>query len=291
MAVFSLEYYIQLPRNHLLDIAKASTLREKALEVLAISRALCRNEVDLADREYTRVSQSGIPTDHHLLDKAMEAFEHAQSVIKAVSTERNKISKATPESFLDAVKTRAAKEPIQGICDALVVSRLDWGEGNEGAKDKYAEFVRHLDMAKSLEATLDNFNQSSSGHGYIFRLKTWLEQRRKPPPSPPRRVSQSLTDLPYVVGPPRITTTTASTLPDIQDLLIPSLVVEYKKSDDGTVASAVNQGHMYGCGAIDFRETAGVDPSRPVMTLVADGSRGAINMVCKSKASGVRCVL
>lgn len=277
----------------MLDITKASTLREKALKVSSISLALCNNEVGVADREYTRVSQSTIPTDHlpHFLEKATKACDHAQSVVKSVRRENNEILKATPESFLHAVETRAAKEPVQGICDALVVNRLDWGEGNEGAKDKYAKFVRHLDMANSLEATLDNFKQSSSGNGYIFRLKTWLEQRRKPPPSPLRRVSQSLTDFPYVVGPPRITTATASTLPDIQDLLIPSLIVEYKKADDGTVASAVNQGHIYGCGAIEFRESAGVDPSRPVMVLAADGSRGAINMVCKSKASGVRCVL
>ena len=93
------------------------------------------------------------------------------------------------------------------------------------------------------------------------------------------------------MGPPRITTTTASTLPDIQDLLIPSLIVEYKKADDGTVASAVNQGHIYGSGAIEFRESAGMDPSRPVMVLAADGTRGAINMVCKSKVSGVRFIL
>lgn len=308
-----LEYYVQLPRNHLLDCQR-STILKKAKSLGEISVALTRNEVNVTGDNYTDALGDLPATSYRndLVAKAKNALDHAQYAAGVALTDYEKVTNTKLESFVSALEARATEEPILGICDVLVVDGLDWGEHDAGAKEQFLEYVRHLGTASSLQDALEHYNRYHNGYGFVCKLKTWIERREialkpkpepkpkpKPepnpdmgaePPKPPPQGSRSLTDLPYVTSRPLPTAVTRD-LPDIQHPSIPSLVVEYKRADDDTVAGAVNQTYMFGSGSVDFRESVGVDPGRPVIILAVDGSRGAVSMAWKSKDSGITYIL
>lgn len=236
--------------------------------------------------------------------------------------------------LLKLLEKRVAKETALGICDAIAISSLSWGDVDDEVVAKYRSFMQ--------PAYNEHLRHPDEGQGLIIGFKTCTPDagqdqgadadakasgRDTPPKIPkigsnvleefPADLDQTLADAlhnkirkdlpveerqPFDLGSASTHGLTAPTpdvsqckhqppedmeTPHVDDLWVPVIFSEYKKRDDATPMKAVGQARSYICSGVDFMGSVGIY-DHPVLSLITNGSRGAVIMGWKSSHSGVR---
>lgn len=297
---FSPEYMIQLPRNPTFDERGSPDILKRVRKFAAIHESLCFAERSTAEDQRAKLlsvpSDASNPYADERVAKAGDARDHARFALQSVENEVDALSRMKAAKFVELVESRALLEPIQGKCDAVLIDRLDLGEGNKVA-EKFERYIEPTELGLDPADVIPESNDFVHGQGFFGDFKTWLKENpeQSSEEGSTHRLgdsfphSHSPTGLWSVIGQSR-GTPTVDTTPTICDPLLPVMVVEHKRAGDETVAKAVNQGYISMCSAVEHRESMGISPDRPVFSLITDGQFGSLNVACKSKASGVSVV-
>lgn len=117
------------------------------------------------------------------------------------------------------------------------------------------------------------------------------EERREPSDPFPLNTSTLSTATPETSQFGHQSSETMDT-PRLRDVWIPVIFGEYKRRSDDSPMKAVGQARSYICTGLNFMSSVGVR-DHPVMSLVTNGTRGAVIMGWKSSQTDVRfiCVI
>lgn len=201
------------------------------------------------------------------LNRAVSFHEDIQQALKK------------PIRMAKAIRKRAAVEPPTGICDAILFTAIPnaLATGDAATYFKKFGFVRDSEIQES---------------GPLEPPPALL---RAPPKKelPQHKLEQKVLDNTLDVS--RTESITSLSLdqaaelniqvPDADALLLPELIVEYKKRDE-TATKALNQSRMYLVSGVQFLAALGIK-DHPVFGLVTSGPKGGIIMAWHSSAEEV----
>ncbi|KAL6308095.1 hypothetical protein BKA93DRAFT_599190 [Sparassis latifolia] len=199
-----------------------------------------------------------------------------------------------PSKMLDILGNHAASEPLRGICDAIVVSRIvdAFVDKNSPASQKFLKkqaLVQHTltTQPKDKDRSSDDLasrpsSQPSRGTPVVRAKKTTSRSRV---------VAADNVDWQKHVGDPFVNSCSPLVLQDPTDsgdrprdvdpeaitkdqLLLPVLVVEYKRWNEDQ-AKSLNQGRFYCVASVTFLAVLGIE-GHPVFALVTNGVVGAV---------------
>lgn len=180
--------------------------------------------------------------------------------------------------LLDLLKKRAAKEPTMGICDALAVDPVCLDEVDAEVIAKYRKFM---------EAQWNNHvKRKDEGQGLVIASSA---------EEPFGSFSLDANTLPTTtLDASQFAHRASETMdtPRPHDVWIPVMFGEHKRRRDDSPMKAVGQARSYICSGLNFMSSVGIR-DHPVMSLVTDGTRGAVIMGWSSSRTDVRyiCVI
>ncbi|GBE81446.1 hypothetical protein SCP_0311750 [Sparassis crispa] len=199
-----------------------------------------------------------------------------------------------PSKMLDILRDHAASEPLRGICDAIVVSSIvdAFDHKNSSATQTFRKkqaLVQHT-------LTTQLKDQDTSSDELAYQPPSQLSMRTpavrvKRTASRSRAQAADNIDWQKHVADPFINSCSPLVLQDPtksgdrprdldpevitkDQLLLPVLVVAYKRWNDGQVKS-LNQGRFYCVASVTFLAVLGIE-GHPVFALVTNGVVGAV---------------
>ncbi|THH13655.1 hypothetical protein EW146_g6587 [Bondarzewia mesenterica] len=270
-----LEQTLTLSRNDSVDIMDPARLA-------SVENRLAEYDKTLSTSAYVAASSLHRGAQTHALDALIRAAKVEEQVETLASD---------PAKMMQTIKMRAAPEPRTGKCDAILVMPIFdiLGEriSSDKVQEKFPENFALVRRAKDSEnggradapvagqapktsptqflsaTSQDSSQKKVNEKGYlldIFRCSDFYAQ-------------STLTPISGV-------SLTQATLIDSQALLLPTLVVEYKKQD--SVTKPINQGRMYLVSAVTFLAAVGIT-NYPVFGLITDGADGVVTVAWYSE--------
>jgi hypothetical protein len=197
------------------------------------------------------------------------------------------LEKKLPEQLRD----HSSKEPDKGICDAVLVipcpdattATLQGAHGRKAqGRSLKASVLVHGKPDKQEVTGPARQSQAPSTHALQLEGQLTQEQKAK------------LQNV-YFVHPDRAGVTNGAsednTLSDAskQDLLLPVLLIEYKKKNESTIGKAMNQMKTYLVSSIHFLDALGIT-DQPVFGLVVNGRLGAVTMAWRRNKARIAFV-
>ncbi|THH12590.1 hypothetical protein EW146_g7549, partial [Bondarzewia mesenterica] len=271
-----LEQTLTLSRNDIVDITDLALLA-------SVENTVAEYDNRISTSAYTAALSLHLDTQMHALDALIRAAKVRQQVATLASD---------PAKMMQNIKIRAAPEPRTGKCDAILVMPIF---------DALGERIGSSTVEESLR---ENFAlvQRAKDSGNGGRVDTPISgQARKIPSTqllsaanqePSKKVEVDevgyLRDIFrrsdfYAKTTPALTSAVSSIqtpLIDSHALLLPTLVVEYKKQD--SVTKPINQGRMYLVSAVTFLAAVGIT-NYPVFGLITDGADGVVTLAWYSE--------
>jgi hypothetical protein len=275
-----LERTLRFPRN---DAADATDSHK----VMDAQRALSEDYTSHCSIAQIAASYS---RDAAVRDQALAASVQAFAF-------RSELESFKSEYFLDTVKQHAAVEPSTGICDAILVTPVHFGEQNPGileAKDYLKEFslVRLPRHKPPKRRRQDKQNQDVAPSGPSSHLSPATASSSTSSRPGPLSVEQRM----ILKNPLRVSSTESISAPtlsipegspfDSNVILLSGFVAEYKKTSQ-TEDAALNQERMYLVSTVKFLTVLGIK-GFAVFGLMTSGQKGGILMAWQSETNDVR---
>lgn len=275
-----LERTLRFPRN---DAADATDSHK----VMDAQRALSEDYTSHCSIAQIAASYS---RDAAVRDQALAASVQAFAF-------RSELESFKSEYFLDTVKQHAAVEPSTGICDAILVTPVHFGEQNPGileAKDYLKEFslVRLPRYKPPKRRRPDKQNQDVAPSGPSSHLSPATASSSTSSRPGPLSVEQRM----ILKNPLRVSSTESISAPtlsipegspfDSNVILLSGFVAEYKKTSQ-TEDAALNQERMYLVSTVKFLTVLGIK-GFAVFGLMTSGQKGGILMAWQSETNDVR---
>jgi hypothetical protein len=275
-----LERTLRFPRN---DAADATDSHK----VMDAQRALSEDYTSHCSIAQIAASYS---RDAAVRDQALAASVQAFAF-------RSELESFKSEYFLDTVKQHAAVEPSTGICDAILVTPVHFGEQNTGileAKDYLKEFslVRLPRYKPPKRRRPDKQNQDVAPSGPSSHLSPATASSSTSSRPEPLSVEQRM----ILKNPLRVSSTESISAPtlsipegspfDSNVILLSGFVAEYKKTSQ-TEDAALNQERMYLVSTVKFLTVLGIK-GFAVFGLMTSGQKGGILMAWQSETNDVR---
>ncbi|KIJ61469.1 hypothetical protein HYDPIDRAFT_42675 [Hydnomerulius pinastri MD-312] len=255
-----LERNLNLPRNTAVDHDNDSLFdQQKALANGYVAHCTAA--------QFALVSQPGLDLNASLLSQGDKEVGVLGVAIQASSQALNSLMQVPKSPGMRArVIEHAMVEPTQGKCDAILVVPVD--------SKLPLELALVQQSQKSQEPGLPESSKTSSKrpqpHSAVRTNKTNKTVLRDPVASSCR---EPIPEANYGILPQTLE----------GNVLLPSLVAEYKKHEHSPMA-ALNQGRIYCVAAVTFLAALGIE-EYPVYGLVTNGNVGAVLLSWKSPAS------
>jgi hypothetical protein len=275
-----LERTLRFPRN---DAADATDSHK----VMDAQRALSEDYTSHCSIAQIAASYS---RDAAVRDQALAASVQAFAF-------RSELESFKSEYFLATVKQHAAVEPSTGICDAILVTPVHFGEQNLGileAKDYLKEFslVRLPRYKPPKRRRPDKQIQDVAPFGPSSHLSPATASSSTSSRPGPLSVEQRM----ILKNPLRVSSTESISAPtlsipegspfDSNVILLSGFVAEYKKTSQ-TEDAALNQERMYLVSTVKFLTVLGIK-GFAVFGLMTSGQKGGILMAWQSETNDVR---
>ena len=218
---------------------------------------------------------------HQALAAELQASQFSQDITLRV------LEQKLPEQLRD----HSSKELDKGICDAVLVipcsdpttARLQGAHGRKAQGRSLKASVLVHGKPDKQEVT-GPARQSQAPSTHALQLEGVLTQEQK----------AKLQNV-YFVHPDRAGVTNGAsqenTLSDAseQDLLLPVLLIEYKKKNESTIGKAMNQMKTYLVSSVHFLDALGIT-DQPVFGLVVNGRLGAVTMAWRRNKARIAFV-
>jgi hypothetical protein len=204
-----------------------------------------------------------------------EQFEAAFNEAHRLLTEVRKRAKNT--DFADKIETHSSKDPVAGICDAILVIPYSGGATamlkGISSSDEQEKLLKSFMLVQGPKPEKLDASKKESSHQIEKTVgpsrKTTSNKSLQVPSS--SRISDSRRADRNHSEPTRGT-----------DLLLPVLLAEYKKRDASVISTSMNQMKIYQVSAVTFLSALGIT-DQPVFGLVVNGTLGAVTMAWKTK--------
>jgi hypothetical protein len=201
------------------------------------------------------------------------------------------------EDLADKIKTHSSKDPVTGICDAVLTIPFS----DDATAMLQAILSSSGEQAKPLKSFMLVQNPNSEEHDAPQNDQD-ITANRKPKSNTSldvtsadekmelAKVESLLRDLflqcdpdnkPATIWQENDAVPSKNTSND--ELLLPVLLAEYKKKGKMAISTAVNQMRMYQVSAVTFLSMLGIT-DQPVFGLVVEGALGAITMAWKTNS-------
>ncbi|KAG2129704.1 uncharacterized protein EDB93DRAFT_109566 [Suillus bovinus] len=205
------------------------------------------------------------------------------------------------EGFAETIGNHSCKDPVTGKCDAvLVIPCSDVATAilkRISSIDEQDPLLKSFMLVQGPKAEkLDTGTRQISHQNEKTRSQKATSNKPLQVPSSSRvsesnEINRAQLHNPFLHHPDRNQTTQRqeATLsndafydePSGQDLLLPVLLVEYKKRDESAISTAMNQTKTYLVSAVTFLSELGIT-EQPVFGLVVNSALGAITMAWKN---------
>ncbi|KAG2358646.1 hypothetical protein BDR07DRAFT_1462916 [Suillus spraguei] len=162
-------------------------------------------------------------------------------------------------NFTELIAYRSSKDPVTGKCDAILVIPCS---------GVTTAILQHISSIEEKEKLLKYFMLVQS-------RKTDQNQLNNPFPCHPDGNQTTQTKETILSEDP------SCDEPNRQDLLLPVLLAEYKKTDESAISTAMNQTKTYLVSAVTFLSELGLT-DKPIFGLVVNGTLGAVTMAWKT---------
>jgi hypothetical protein len=274
-----------------------------------LARNLAVNDSSFATKVVDAASEYHVLcTDQHTrlicdsidLRQSQAAFNEAHRLLTEVG------KRAKKDDFAAKIEAHSSKDPVTGICDAILVTPCSGGATailqGTSSSDEHEELPKSFmlvqgPMPEKLDAsegkTSHQIKKAVTRRPKSKSNKSLVVPAHAPDASGIRKADQRLLQNPFLYysdGNPA--TQTKETMPSKNtssdeptrgtDILLPLLIAEYKKKDTSGISTATNQMRIYQVSAVTFLSALGIT-DQPVFGLVVNGTLGAVTMAWKTK--------
>jgi hypothetical protein len=247
------------------------------------ARLLAQQYHDLCFAQHRTVSNTDDGND--VVDQALAAERQASQFSHDIRL------RVLEKKLSEQLRDHSSKEPDKGICDAILVipcsdattATLQGAHGRKAQGDSLKASVLVHGKPDKQEVT-GPARQSQAPSPHASQLEGELTQEQK----------AKLQNV-YLVHPDRAGVTNGASEENIlfdaseQDLLLPVLLIEYKKKNESTIGKAMNQMKTYLVSSIHFLDALGIT-DQPVFGLVVNGRLGAVTMAWRRNKARIALV-